>query len=74
MLIADVAVRKLHQQQDKILTFLPALYWNQQSCFSVGSLQISNKRMLCEMCAFIAKAQAYVVRTGLRYVSRANIA
>ena len=32
--IADVAVWKCHQRQAKIVIFLPALYWNQQSCFS----------------------------------------
>ena len=64
--IADVAVRKRHKRQDEIMIFLPALYWNHQSCFSAGNARISCTRMLCETRAFIASAQAYAVRTGLR--------
>ena len=60
--IADVAVRKHHQRQDEILM---TLYWNQQSCFSVGNIRISNKRMLREMRLFIASTQACAVRTRL---------
>ena len=73
--IPHVAVRKHHQQQQQgeILIFLPALYWNQQSCFSVGNVLISNKRMLCEMRVFIVSAQAYAVRTGMHQVSGAYI-
>ena len=33
---------------------LSALYWNQQSCFSVLNACIYNKSMLCEMRAFTA--------------------
>ena len=43
--IAHVAVRKCHQRQDEILIFFT---WNQQSCFSIGRVRISNKRLLCE--------------------------
>ena len=34
---------------------LPALYWNQQSCFFCQYAHFSPKRMLCETRAFIAK-------------------
>ena len=61
--IADVAVRKRHQRQDENLA---ALYCNQQNCFSVSNARIYSKRMLCEKHAFVASAQAYAVRTGLR--------
>ena len=33
---------------------LPALYWNQQSCFSAGNVRIPCKRILCETRALIA--------------------
>ena len=62
--ILDVAVRKCHQRQDESMIFLPALYWNQQSCFSVSNAQIYDKRMLCEMRAFMASAKVYAVGTG----------
>ena len=34
-------------------------------------VRISHKRMLCETRAIIARAQAYALRTGLRWMSRA---
>ena len=61
--IADI---NCNQRQDEIWIFLPALYWNRQSCFSVSNVHIHNKRMLCETRVLIASAQAYAVRTGLR--------
>ena len=76
MLIAYVAVRKRNQRLDEILIFLPALYWNQESCFfcrqrtyflqayTVWSVRIYSKRTS----ACCAKWN------GLRYVSRAYIA
>ena len=70
---ADVAVRKHHQLQDEILIFLQALYWNQQGCFSLSNIYISNKHMLCEMRLSIARVQAYAVQTELHWVSRAYI-
>ena len=48
----------------KSCSFLPALYWNRQSCFSVGNAQVSNRRMLCETRVFIASAQAYAVHVS----------
>ena len=59
--IVDVAVsvRKRHQQQGEIMILLPALYWNQQSCFSAGNTHISCKHMSYEMRPFIANAFAY---------------
>ena len=67
--IADVAVRKRHQRQDEILIFFTRTILESASCFSVGNVRIFNKRMLCETRVFIASAQAYAVRTGLREVS-----
>ena len=48
--------KKHHQQQDETMIFLPALYWNQQSCFSVHNECIYYKHILCEMHAFITSA------------------
>ena len=69
-IIAGVALGNAIKDRMKSVYFLPALYLIQQSCFSVGNVRISNKRMLCETCVFIASAQAYAVRTGLRKVLR----
>ena len=51
----------------KSLWFLPALYWNQQSCFSVGNVRISNKRLLGETRVFIASKLDCVKCQGLIY-------
>ena len=59
--IANVAVRKRHQRQDENLIFLPALYWNQQNCFSASNAHIYNQRKLCETRVSIASEQAYAV-------------
>ena len=60
---ADVAVRKRHHRQDENLIFLPALYWNQQSCFSVSNARIYNKRMLCELDCVKCRGRVFFLKT-----------
>ena len=74
MSIADVAVRKRHQRHDEILIFITLTILESAKLFSLSNVCISNQRMLCETCAFIANAQALAVGTGLRYVLRVYIA
>ena len=63
--MADVAVRKRHQQQHEIIIIFTRTIL-ESAKFLCQYVRISYKRMLCETHAFMASAQSNAVRTGLR--------